>query len=406
MKGKYFRSAIFCILLIYCIIAVARMFFHQNEYQWDFKIYYYAAKVYAEALNPYDTAVVSHSAGEALNSYNQPPFTLFIFMPFSLLSYSTAYCCFLFLKCIMVGGLLYVWRTYFLDKEIDTMFCLILLFGFRSALYLDIRAGNINMLEQLAVWLAFLCYLRRRLVPFCVLIFGGATLKILTVVFLGLLLISKDGKKYKYLFISLLILVMIFIISYMADPYMFNSFVSNAFTKMQDERGLHQPSTLALLRDGIKVLHPGIGLQALTTASTVLYAMVCIVVLVMTSRALNILMSGRFRDGDKVMIFLACFAYALVMPRFKDYYYIQLLVPTYYIIRYARSVKSYIPFFVLVILFSILSPESPLPGFKRLNNLMTLFWEYYPLALAFGGWLLYLYEIDSTAREKPENSVL
>ena len=187
---------------------------------------------------------------------------------------------------------------------------------------------------------------------------------------------------------------------------MFNSFVSNAFTKMQDERGLHQPSTLALLRDGIKVLHPGIGLQALTTASTVLYAMVCIVVLVMTSRALNILMSGRFRDGDKVMIFLACFAYALVMPRFKDYYYIQLLVPTYYIIRYARSVKSYIPFFVLVILFSILSPESPLPGFKRLNNLMTLFWEYYPLALAFGGWLLYLYEIDSPAREKPENSVL
>jgi len=130
-------------------------------------------------------------------------------------------------------------------------------------------------------------------------------------------------------------------------------------------------------------------------------ALIAIVVPVvaLSIRACNAVRSYRFPDKDKIIIFLACVVYALILPRFKDYYYVLLLVPTYFIVKRARHIKAYIPLIVLVILPSILSTEIPLPGFKRFISLLNILWEYHPLIVAYFVWGLYIFEILIAARE-------
>jgi hypothetical protein len=85
-------------------------------------------------------------------------------------------------------------------------------------------------------------------------------------------------------------------------------------------------------------------------------------------------------------VFIVCLVYALIHPRFKDYGYILLLVPSYYIIvntRYSRIA----PF--LFILF-IMSNRMMLP---IAGSIYDIVWAYYPLVVAYCVWGLYLHEI-------------
>jgi hypothetical protein len=398
MKGRCCRAVLYCILAIYCLFVLARLFAHPDEYQWDFKLDYYAAKVYSAGQSPYDAAVLSRAAGEPLNTYNPPAFTLLFFAPFSLLSYDAAYCCFLIFKCVLLAALICLWRREFLDGETGIVFYLVCLFGFRSALYLDVRAGNVNLLEQFLLWLAFSCYLRRKLMPFCVLILIGATFKVVTALFLGLLLLSGDEGRYRYLFGSLVALLAVFLASYVADPRLFKCFVDNALAKMQDEGGLHQPSTLAFLKDVSSALSNATGLEMGRFLPTYLFMGVAAAVAAISWRAYSVLRSHKQGEWEKTALLAACVVYALVLPRFKDYYYVLLIVPTYYIIARARRVKAHVALFILVLLPSVLSRENPLPGFGGFDPMLDVFWEYYPLIIAYCIWGLYLYEIFASPR--------
>jgi hypothetical protein len=83
--------------------------------------------------------------------------------------------------------------------------------------------------------------------------------------------------------------------------------------------------------------------------------------------------------------------YALIHPRFKDYAYMLLIVPSFYIMKNIRFTKAF-PF---IFIFAILaSPHLMLPGIDVLSSVL---WQYFPLMIAYTIWGLYLYEIYSRA---------
>lgn len=398
MNERCCKAALYCILAVYCLFVAARLFSNPDEYQWDFKLYYYASKAYAAGLDPYDSAVLQTMAKEPLNVYNPPPIALAFFGLFSRLDYTNAYYLFLAFKLAVLFGLIYLWRNGFLDKNAGVAFYVLCLFAFRSALYIDMRAGNVNMLVELLLWLAFLLYLKGGLSSFCLLVLLSSLYNLVTIFFLVPLLFVEHEKKRRYLCFSAIVFLGIMTMTYVRDPHVFKSFVRNAMSSLQDERGLHQPSTLPFVADVMKALFPRSAPAAIGWCARIVYLAVVAIVAAASWHAAGATRLFKNGDGGKLLIYLSCTVYALIHPRFKDYYYVLLILPTYFIMARARRVKAGIPLLALVILPSVLSRENPLPGAGRLAPMLDVFWEYYPLIIAYCVWGLYLYEIFAPGR--------
>jgi hypothetical protein len=92
-------------------------------------------------------------------------------------------------------------------------------------------------------------------------------------------------------------------------------------------------------------------------------------------------------QDPKVIIYLACLAYCLLVPRLKSYSYILLLIPTLQLFRMLPR-RVLVPAAVAALAAMVVFPHgnSLLP----FHSLAELFYEYLPLAAAFGVWLGYL----------------
>ena len=399
MKRYYFRVAACGFLLIYCSFVVARICTDPKTFQWDFRSNYYAAKAYSAGLDPYNNRIVGEMAKTSMNTYNYPPLVFWFYIPFTFLDYNYAYQVNLFLKCIVLIGLIYFWRKEFLGGDTDLFFYFLCLFGYRSAIYLDFRAGSIYLFELFLEWIAFSYFLRKRVALFCVFIVLASFIKITPLLFLFLLWFAEDKRKHLYFYGSLTVFLCVMAVSYASSPHLFERFVHNALSEIGAENGLLQPSTFSLGKDIIHALADKMGVIEVQGFHWIALIAIVVPVVALSIRACNAVRSYRFPDKDKIIIFLACVVYALILPRFKDYYYVLLLVPTYFIVKRARHIKAYIPLIVLVILPSILSTETPLPGFKRFISLLNILWEYHPLIVAYFVWGLYIFEILIAARE-------
>jgi hypothetical protein len=96
------------------------------------------------------------------------------------------------------------------------------------------------------------------------------------------------------------------------------------------------------------------------------------------------------------MVFLSCAAYALLMPRFKDYSYVLLLVPAYFALKKTVGGLGRVFFFALMIL-SV--PEYVnLPGLKEVFEQL---WRFMPLWAAAAVWVLYLRVAFSSGDKQP-----
>ena len=94
------------------------------------------------------------------------------------------------------------------------------------------------------------------------------------------------------------------------------------------------------------------------------------------------------------VIMMACLTYALVMPRFKTYSFILLLPPAYYLLRRSTRLPAY--GFLLAVL--LLTVHPPLPVALPFRPVLSHFWLYYPLVLAFLLWGLMLRRREDAVR--------
>jgi len=374
-----FRKLLLSILLLYGLTILVSIFLEEDSLQWDFKTYYYAGKAYASGLNPYDSKVLSQLAHTPVKQFFYPPISLPLFKFLPAFTFEQARNLFLLLKLIILAGLIYLWKREFLNGEADLLFYVFCLFGFNGAIYLDFRAGNISIIEQGVLWLAFMSFLRGRLLLFSLLTLFAATFKVQPILFLVLLGFTAEKRKYLFLGTAISLVVGVHLLSYWFHPEFFVNFISQS--SILDERGINNPSTLSLLRD----VKDALGRKWIEFISpTTIYLIIVMIVLGLTSWSLR---SHRKGMDKKILLYTLCITYAIIIPRFKDYSYILLLVPAYSLLKRMAPTES----FPLLIILFMFSQHFLIPGFDELTEL--ILWQYYPLILTSCLWLFTMVSI-------------
>ncbi len=384
MKKKLWEKLAMVALLIYCLGLVVKIAQNDNN-QGDFWIYYNSARAHALDLNPYDEKVLSELAQGTLRySFAYPPLTLYVFRPFAMLDFNTAFYLYLSLKCLLLIGLIYWWKKEFLQKEDGALFYFFCLVCFNAAIYIDIGTGNVSIFEQLLMWMAFAFYLKRRWLLFSVFIVLASAFKMVPIVFLALLWFAEEKKKYLYFAGASLGFCVMMLLSYLVSPFLFQEFVRDTIGRADWERGIVNPSTLACLREAFDLLAAKTGAIIPQLVPRMLFLAIATVVFLMTWRAIKL------KRDSLIVIYLACLVYALIMPRFKDYSFIILILPAYFILK-KMTVKAWVFILFLPLLYPV-NPANglfPMPGFDIMAKLLR---EYYTLFMAYGIWMLYLYE--------------
>jgi hypothetical protein len=271
------------------------------------------------------------------------------------------------------------------------------LFGFGGAIFLDLAAGNISLIEQCLLWSAFYFFLKRKMLPFGLLILIAAIFKIVPILFLFLLLLVENKRKYLYFASFLGLFIVIMLSSYLTEPALFSSFIQNLFRF--SDIGIVNPSNFSLLSSVLLGSGKITGVFFPDWVILIPFLIIVVAILAVSLRAFRALKISELGSKKLVALFLACLVYALVLPRFKDYSYILLLPPAYFIIKKTENVGAFPFVFILTIISS--ARFEVLPG---LNAIFRAFWSYYPLFLAYMVWGLYLYYIFVQARRSPSGA--
>lgn len=319
--------------------------------------------------------------------YVYQPVTLYFFHLFSLFNNTTAYYLFLTFKILLLVLLIYIWSRKILFQP-DIVFYLLCLLSFNSAIYLDLAAGNISILEQFLIWTAFYHYLNRKIPQFCLFIILASLFKITPILFLLLLLFLEDKRKYKFISGSVLIFLFVFILSYFLNPFLFRNFINNVLSK-GDEVGIINPSTFALIKDSTQKVSAMLSISIPIQLTSVIFLIVMGVLIYLSWIAFSRIQKMKPEDKDKIELFLACLLYALILPRFKDYSYILLIVPGFYLLKQSKTFGAY-PFLFVLLILSVHHISLPL-----LDKVYSVIWVYYPLIIAYLVWGLYLYYVSN-----------
>lgn len=379
------------LLLLYFITLILHISANQDKYLWDFRTHREAGRILASGADPYDPDILFPNADTRF-LYTYPPVTLYFYRLFSMVDDKSAYHIFLFLKCILLIGLIYFWQKEFLKADADIPFYVFCLLAFNSAVFLDMIAGNINLFEEFMLWLAFSFYLRSRPGWFCVAILAAASFKMIPIFFLVLLLLSEERKKYVYLLGSGAAFFVYLFIQYAIAPDLFAGFIRNAQIVVGESGGV-VPSTYKMIGAIFQLIANATGVKIAHGVHVVVVSAIAVAILLLSYKARVRLKRIEIEDKAMLEVFLACLIYALIHPRFKDYMYILLLVPSYYLIKNIRH-TAVTPF--LYILFILSCHRMLLP---IASSLYTLIWAYFPLLVAYCVWGIYLYEIFKMSAE-------
>ncbi|HEX9870344.1 MAG TPA: glycosyltransferase 87 family protein [Candidatus Tectomicrobia bacterium] len=300
---------------------------HNEDYQLDLRTYYLAGKAFEAGLNPYDLEALS-SVGQASveRPFVYPLWSLPLLGRISSLSFETVYFAFLALKFLLLPVLFILWRRTVLE-ELGFRFVLFALMVFNAAIYVDLRVGNVSIFEQVMIWAAFYQLLKRRPVAFSVLIVLASSLKLTPLLFLGLLLLEDRSKMLQCGLIAAGLLLMIHGLPLLLGGSLARDYLS-ALNGL-GERGVVNPTVLALLQDGSDWVGGLMGVEIPGIIDIALTGLIGALVLLASWRAIRTMGEEDWSVRARYVLLLACFAYALILPRFKTYSYI-LIIPSSY----------------------------------------------------------------------------
>ncbi|MBM3296496.1 MAG: DUF2029 domain-containing protein [Candidatus Aminicenantes bacterium] len=369
----------------FLLVAVARGI--DERYQWDFKSHYCAAHVHKLGLNFYDEPYLRHYCSpDASQYYSYTPLSIWFFRFFNLFPFGTAYYLFLALKALALAALFVVWIRVFLEKEADPGFFVFSLLAFNGALFLDLRAGNVSLLEQVGLWIGLAFLLKKKPALFSLCVVLVATFKVVPLVFLALLLFLGGKKKAWYFGGSLLVFAAVHGLSFVLNPFLGKEFIRVFFSMLRETRGITNPSSFLWLQDIVESSSLSLfGGQAPRLLGFGIWAAVAGLIVFLTWKAFSRLRKSPGGDSAKAAIYLFCLAYALLMPRFKDYSYVLLLVPAYFALKKYAAGMGRLFLFGLAALS--VAENSSLPGFQVVFGYL---WNYIPLFTAAVFWGLYL----------------
>jgi hypothetical protein len=359
------------VLLSFVVLVAVRW----HSYQWDFYLAYDSGKEFVRGVSPY--------RGEGLSFY-QAPLTLYLYSVPARLPFLLAYELWLVLKICALAGLLWIWDRHFLRLQRTWWMAAYLGLAFAGTIYADLVSGNISIFEQLGLWLGFVALLRGHYARFCLCIILVSQFKLTPMFFALLLLLLPRVPQWKWFAACWAGFVAVFSLNFLLQPTLLKGFLDVA--PALDERGTQNPSTLAFLRDLVDLVK-GLPYSSGAHADELAFLVVALAIGLISLVAILRYRRTTPEADPKVIIYLSCLAYCLLVPRLKSYSYIMLLVPTLHLLRMLPR-RTLVPAAMAGLAAMVVFPHgnSLLP----FHSLAELFYDYLPLAAAFGVWLGYL----------------
>lgn len=384
---KWIQIALAVVVVLYAAYLINSLSKNTADFQWDFKSYYYATTAHSLDNNPYEVASLTEVAGhEVLFGFYYNPILLWFFKPFTLFSLDTALQIWLFLKVFFIAFTIYIWRRYFVPDIPLGIFALFVLMAFDATIFWDFKTGNITIFEQVILWSGLFAFLRGRLILFSLLIILASLIKVSPLFFLILIPLSDIRGKWWYTLGAFLATVVIYLCIYLTNPELFQSFVT-LMRGLYESAQFYNYSTLSII-DYFQKSATAIPLGESPAEMTyAIYAVVVLAFVFITLWVMHVRNRLIPAIDRKLLIIIACILYAIILPRFKCYSYIILIIPSLFMIReyFASRANPYLIFlFLLPVAF-------PMPSEHIYQFLSTL----YPLYLAYFVWVLCIIKLKT-----------
>lgn len=358
------------------------------ENQWDFRIYYHAAQAWRAGLDPYDSASLPSSLSTSGFKFSYPPYALGLFVPFTLVPLQQAAMLYLGLKLVALGSLVRIWSRLLRTGITEPAWVLFLIFAYSSTIFVDFASGSVTTFEQWLLWMGVAALHKERYWIYVAAVVGASLFRLTPILLLAACFAVPDRHGSRYVAAGGVALAGILLSTYVASPRLTVEFFES-IQKNYGERGWLNPSLLPLAGDVAAIAGRTFAISVAPVVQAVIYSILALAVVVPT--AITVRQVARTEAGNRldVILYLVCLASALVLPRFKNYSYMLLIVPTYYIATRSIRLQRAVPLLLLACL--------PVYSWITRPENIDLLANYSQWLIAFGAWGLYMYEVHGGA---------
>src|SRR5262245_5774127 len=354
--------------------------------QWDFRVYYYSAQAWRAGLNPYDTASLPDDLRTEGFKFNYPPYALAVFAPLTMLPLQRAQALYLALKLAALGVLVWIWSRLLGTSLTDPAWVLFLIFAFSSTIFIDFASGSVTTFEQCVLWIGITALLERRTWTYVSAVVVASLFRLAPIALLLVCFGVPDRHRARHVLSGVAAFAAIFLLTYAVSPRLTLEFVES-ISKNFGERGRLNPALLPLVLDVTDLVKRAYQVSLAPAVQATAYLGAAAAVLVPTAITVRRVESSAASNRIEVAVYLMLLAYALVMPRFKNYHYMLLIVPTYYIATRSTRLRPAVPLLLIACL--------PIYSWITRDDNITLLANYSQWLIALGAWALYLFEIRS-----------
>ena len=362
--------------------------------QWDFRVYYFGAQAWRAGLDPYDPRVLPAELFGTGFKFNYPPYALALFSPLTHLSVVHAMQIFLVVKLAALAWLLTIWSRLLRTGIADPLWIVFLLFAYSSAIFVDVISGSVTTFEQLLVWLGVGALLDRRYGAFAAAIVVASLFRLTPIALLVAALVLPDRRGIRSVAAGLASAAAIAVTTALVAPQLTRGFLRSLPTNF-GERGWLNPAALPLADDLSAMIAQARHVAPSPTLALAIYGAIVAAVAVPTIATVRRIARQADAPHD-ALIYFVFVATALVLPRFKNYSYMLLTVPTYYIATHSVQLRRAIPLVVIACL--------PIYSWIATPDHLTFVADYSKWFIALGAWALFLYELPCGSEVVPQRA--
>lgn len=328
MSARSLRAVLVGVVVLAASAAAA--FVRVDRAQWDLKVYLECARTLASGGDPYATEpVVDNSRFQCL----YPPLATDLYRPFAAadsLGGRAGERLWAALKVLSLAGMLLLWRRWILKPGRDLPRLLLAAFLYGSPFWSDFVSGNAGSFEHLLLWAGLAAFVAGRDFLFAATVAAAAQPKLLPLALLPLLL-AAPRPSYRAAAAGGVLAAVLFALNEAFHPGLTRTFFAHLADPTQAwhyERGPNNVSFVGLVQHALETAwgERSAAMQWAERAHLLWSAGVAAA----TAVALVRLLRGPGGETDKrrAAMLLYCAAYALVVPRLKDYSFLLLIPPT------------------------------------------------------------------------------
>jgi hypothetical protein len=398
-RSRLAATLVAWVCLCICVYSIA----DDKLAQWDFKVYYSAAHALVSGENPY-RPIHPYPGLQGDLIFQYPPLTLYAFKWTTLLSLEAASEVWLCLKLAGLALLAWIWHKDFERLDVSWPSALFLALGLNGTLLRDFVSGNISTFEQLGIWFGFSLLVRKRPYAAAAVLACVAQFKLLPVAFIALIPLVRLRDGWKPFVAGCGIFLGLLALNWAFSPELTHNYLglfSNANMRM-DDRGIGNPSSLAMFRDLIDLTSYVPGLDYNRESGTIVYYAYLATLILILIRAASIKRAALRTADPRVLLYLGCAVYAIAMPRLKDYSYILMLIPTLFVIEDLGK-RRITPNYLLIGLGLMICAQPQQTTVPGLMALVYMLQAYLPLLIS-AAVAEYLLVAGIDAREAPADA--